>query len=471
MSPRTASTLKSKLLSKNEDYSAFSSWESNASRFHKPQTIRNQINNHFSDNHSKIFSPEFRDNEKMSEEEFITRLTTSPKSLHSSTHSSSSFFMHSPSNDLRRLERACGSSISPQKQHKSSSFLPLSYTLSNKSQSPKNNNIKSISFNAKNYKDPEINRKDISIKSLNSSEYLMKFSTNVSPIYPPSGHIENYLPLPDLMSDSRASTSSSEESEIKLIHSTPLCRVTAIQHTEETVKEKNSPHRILKEVIPCSHNPEHRIPKEGLNINSKDIFEKKSNIKINNSHINGNIHESIPYFSEFKESCNTSNLTMDKTIKLFGPGAWKTTPQDNFLYYIARPYIETLSDSDISNEKNKSSHILRTQNENHQRLAKMLLLLQKELKSTIINVEELELKIRKFEDESKSRIPISKENLLKLQLLYEDKKIKTQTYISLYVKCIFFIICIIFLTTNILNWILPIPRTYSELPLYQPWPT
>ncbi|KAG5437702.1 hypothetical protein PCANB_000739 [Pneumocystis canis] len=405
MSPRTASTLKSKLLSKNEDYSAFSSWESNASRFHKPQTIRNQINNHFSDNHSKIFSPEFRDNEKMSEEEFITRLTTSPKSLHSSTHSSSSFFMHSPSNDLRRLERACGSSISPQKQHKSSSFLPLSYTLSNKSQSPKNNNIKSISFNAKNYKDPEINRKDISIKSLNSSEYLMKFSTNVSPIYPPSGHIENYLPLPDLMSDSRASTSSSEESEIKLIHSTPLCRVTAIQHTEETVKEKNSPHRILKEVIPCSHNPEHRIPKEG------------------------------------------------------------------FLYYIARPYIETLSDSDISNEKNKSSHILRTQNENHQRLAKMLLLLQKELKSTIINVEELELKIRKFEDESKSRIPISKENLLKLQLLYEDKKIKTQTYISLYVKCIFFIICIIFLTTNILNWILPIPRTYSELPLYQPWPT
>ncbi|KAG5440063.1 hypothetical protein PCK2_000575, partial [Pneumocystis canis] len=361
--------------------------------------------------------------------------------------------------------RACRSSTSPQKQHKSNSFLPLSYTLFDKSESPKHNNIRTISFNTQDHKDPEISKKDISVKSLNSSEYFMKFSTNVSPIYPLSGHIENYLPLPDLMSDSRASTSSSEESEIKLIHSTPLCKVTTVKHTKETIKEKQSPYRILKGTIQNDHNHKHRIPKE-LNMKSKDIFETKSNniIEINNSHIKDNVHESIPYSSRISGLCNISNPTMDKTIKLFGPGAWKTTPQD-------KPYVETLSDSDISDKNNKSSHILKTQNENHQRLAKMLLLLQKELKSTIVNVEELELKIRKFENESKGRIPISKENFLKLQLLYEDKRIKNQTYISLYIKCIFFIICIIFLTTNILNWTLPIPRTYSELPLYQSWPT
>ncbi|KAG5513299.1 hypothetical protein PMAC_001362 [Pneumocystis sp. 'macacae'] len=412
---KNTNTFKSRFLSQNNDYSTFFDQESNTSRFHKFQTTEKKINNHFSKNHNKIITQEFSNREKIPEEELIIRLTTLPKSLHSSTSSSPSFLAHTPSNDIKRLKNACKSSMSSQKQQESNSFLPLSYTLYNKSEFSKNENAKTISPDTETCRNLKNFKENVSIKSPSSSEYFVKLSNNISPIYPPSDHIENYIPLPDLMSDSRASTSSSEESEIKLIHSTPLCKIATEQPGHVIKKKKDSSYDVLEEIIQYNENSKHEISDTELDVVSKNIFcEKSDNTRINSLYKNNNIDENIPCFSEHKKLSNIDDLTIDKTIKLFGPGAWKTTPQ-------SRPYIKTLSNSHISEKQNKYSGILQTQNENH-KLTKMLLLLQEELKSTIINVEELELKIQKFEEEFKDRI-------------------------------------------------LPIPKTYSELPLYQTWPT
>ncbi|EMR08165.1 hypothetical protein PNEG_03339 [Pneumocystis murina B123] len=456
---KNISTFKSKFLSENQDCLTFLNQESNISRFHKPQTEK-QTNNFLKD-HRKNFKEKSLNHEKLSEEELIIRLTT-PKSLHSSTYSSSPPFIRELSNDLKRLERACGSASS-KIQEKTNNFFPLSYSLYNKSQSPENNNTTTIPSNIHDNEDLKISKKDISVKSPNSSEYFMKLSTNVSPIYPLSGHMESYIPLPDLMSDSRASTSCSEESEIKPIHSTPLYKVT--RHSKKTAEEKRDiPCKILKEITPHDQDFRHSISHTQLNVESKNIFNKKSNstIETDNFHKN-NIHKDITFFSEDKKPCNITDPTIDKTIKLFGPGAWTTTPQ-------TRTYIKMLSNLDISGEESKHSHISETQNEDH-RLTKMLLLLQEELKSTIINVEELELKIQKFEEDSKNKVSISKEDLLKLQFLYEAKKREIKTYVPLCIRYFFFILCIMFLAINILNWALPMHKTYSELPLYQSWPT
>lgn len=253
-----------------------------------------------------------------------------PKSLYSST-SSPSFLAHTPSSDMERLEKACKSAISSKKQQKSESFLPLSYTLYNKSKSPENKSIRNISPGIQTYEDLENFKESISIKSPNSSQCFVKLSNNISPIYPPYDHMENYIPLPDLMPDSRASTSSSEESEIKLIHSTPLYK-TITEHPEHAVKKKDSPYNILKEIAQYNENSEHEISHAELDKESRSIFcEKTNNTKINNSYKRNNIHENILYSPENRKLSNIADLTMDRTIKLFGPGAWKTTPQCNYI--------------------------------------------------------------------------------------------------------------------------------------------
>ncbi|KTW25699.1 hypothetical protein T552_03311 [Pneumocystis carinii B80] len=457
---KNISTFRSKFLSENQDCLNFPNQESNISRFHKPQTEK-QINNFLKD-HRRNLKEKPLNHEKLSEEELIIRLTTS-KSPHSSIYSLSPPFIRELSNDLERLERACGSSTSSKIQEKTNQFFPLSYSLYNKSQSSENSNATTIQSSIHNYEDLGNSKKDISIKSPNSSEYFMKLSTNVSPIYPLSGHMESYIPLPDLMSDSRASTSCSEESEIKPIHSTPLYKVT--RHTKKTAeKKKDTSYKILKEMALYDQDFKHNVSDTQLNVESKNILNKKSNsiIETDNFHEN-DIHNDITSFSEDKRSCNITDPTIDKTIKLLGPGAWTTTPQ-------TRTYTETLSNFHISGEKSKHSHISKTQNEDHQ-LTKMLLLLQEELKSTIVNVEELELRIQKFEQDFKDKVSISKDDLSKLQFLYEVKKREIKTYISLCIKYFFFILCIMFLAINILNWALPMHKTYSELPLYQSWPT
>ncbi|QSL66971.1 hypothetical protein MERGE_001358 [Pneumocystis wakefieldiae] len=439
---KNISTFKSKFLSENQDCSTFLNQESNISRFHKPETEK-QINNFLKDNR-KNSKEKSLDHEKLSQEELIIRLTT-PKSLHSSTHSSSPPFIRELSSDLERLERACGYSTSSKIQEKTNNFFPLSYSLYNKLQSLENNNATAAPSSIHDYEDLKNFKKDVSVKSPNSSEYFMKLSTNVSPIYPLSGHMESYIPLPDLMSDSRASTSCSEESEIKPIHSTPLYKVT--KHSKKTAEEKrDTPYKIFKEMTLYDQNFRHSVSHTQLNVESKNIFNKKSNstIETSDSHKNST-HKDITSLSEDKKTCNITDPTIDKTIKLFGPGAWTTTPQ-------TRAYVEMPSNLHIPDEESKHSHISRTQNDDHQ-LTKMLLLLQEELKTTIINVEELELKIQKFEEDSKDKVSISKDDLLKLQFLYEAKKREIKTYIPLHTRAF------------------PMHKTYSELPLYQSWPT
>ncbi|KAG4305826.1 hypothetical protein PORY_000736 [Pneumocystis oryctolagi] len=461
MPSKNTSIFKSRFLSQNDDFSAFFDQDSNTSRFHKPQTTKKQINNYFSKNHNEILTQKSTNNLKVSEEDLIIRLTTSPKLLPSSTYSSSSFLTHTSSNDLERLERACNSSTLSQKQKKTDSFLPLSYTLYNRLESPKNNSIKNISSNIQSYENIKSLKKDASIKPSNLSEYF-KLSTNVSPIYPSSDHIENYIPLPDLVSDSRASTSSSEESETKLAHSTPLYKVID-KHLEKS--KEDSSHTILEEITYPSQDYEHKHLQSKLKIEPKNIFCKKSSntIEVSSPYKSNHILRDTIYSSEKKKIHNISDFTMNKTTNFFESNTQKTSLQ-------SQPCIKILPTPYISDE-NKYSNILKTQDENHQRFTKMLLRLQEELKNTIINVEELELKIQKFEKESKDRIFISEKDILRFQLLYKNRRMEIKPYISHCIKYTFFVTCIIFIIVNITKWALSIPNTYSELPLYQTWPT